>query len=61
MDKSRSGQKKKYIIPDYSKKKLLNESRLFLQWYLPTVLKKEKIRKAKKNIENIFNNLYKNE
>ena len=50
----------KYIIPYYSKKRLLNESRLFLQWYLPIVLKKQKIRKEKKNIENIFNNLYKN-
>ena len=42
------------------KNKLLNESRLFLHWYLPTVLKKTKIRKAKKQIENIFYNLYKN-
>ena len=38
----------------------MNESRLFLHWYLPTVLKKTKIRKAKKQIENIFYNLYKN-
>jgi len=49
-----------YIIPHYSKNKLLNESRLFLHYYLPTVLKKTKIRKAKKQIENIFYNLYKN-
>tara|TARA_B100001123_G_scaffold89870_1_gene103307 strand:+ start:434 stop:1384 length:951 start_codon:yes stop_codon:yes gene_type:complete len=52
--------KNKYIIPYYSKKKLLNESKLFLKWYLPIVLKKAKIRNAKKNIENIFNILYKN-
>ena len=51
--------KKYYIIPDYTKIKLLNESRFFLDWYLPRVLKKSKIRKAKKQIENIFNNLYK--
>ena len=51
--------KKKYKIPDYTKIKLLNESRLFLDWYLPRVLKKSKIRKAKKQIENIFNYLYK--
>ena len=51
--------KKNYIIPDYTKIKLLNESRLFLDWYLPRVLKKSKIRKAKKQIENIFDNLYK--
>ena len=51
--------KKNYKIPDYTKIKLLNESRLFLDWYLPRVLKKSKIRKAKKQIENIFNYLYK--
>ena len=50
--------KKKYIIPEYSKDKLLNESKLFLYWYLPKVLKNPKKRKAKKKIENIFNNLY---
>ena len=52
--------KRKYIIPHYSKNRLLNESRHFLQWYLPRVLKKTKKRKAKKQIENIFDNLYKN-
>ena len=50
---------KKYIIPQYTKNKLLNESRIFLNWYLPRVLKKKKIRKAKMQIENIFDNLYK--
>ena len=40
--------KKKYIIPEYSKNKLLNESKLFLYWYLPKVLKNPKKRKAKK-------------
>tara|TARA_B100002051_G_scaffold271686_1_gene306883 strand:- start:1433 stop:2383 length:951 start_codon:yes stop_codon:yes gene_type:complete len=49
--------KKKYIIPHYSKIRLLNESKLFLQWYLPKVLNKTKRRKAKKQLENIFNNL----
>tara|TARA_B100000029_G_scaffold501860_1_gene576135 strand:+ start:507 stop:1454 length:948 start_codon:yes stop_codon:yes gene_type:complete len=48
---------KKYIIPQYSKSKLLNESKLFLEWYLPRVLKKTK-KKAKKQIENILFNLY---
>ncbi len=38
---------------------MLNESKLFLYWYLPKVLKKAKQRKAKKQFENIFNNLYK--
>ena len=51
--------KTKYTIPQYSKNKLLNESKLFLEWYLPKVLKKTKIRKAKNKIEIIFDNLYK--
>ena len=50
--------KKKYTIPHYSKNKLLNESKLFLYWYLPIFLKKKNRIKAKKKIENIFNNLY---
>tara|TARA_Y100000590_G_scaffold204627_1_gene232098 strand:+ start:498 stop:1448 length:951 start_codon:yes stop_codon:yes gene_type:complete len=50
--------KNNYVIPQYSKNKLLNESKLFLYWYLPKVLKKTKKIKAKKEIEKIFNNLY---
>ena len=51
--------KKKYIIPRYTKNKLLNEAKLFLEWYLPRVLKNTKIKKAKIQINNIFDNLYK--
>ena len=51
--------KKKYLIPKYTKNKLLNESKLFLEWYLPRVLKKTKMRKVKNQINNIFDNLYK--
>ena len=31
-----------YIIPNYSKEKLIKESNLFLQWYLPKYLKGKK-------------------
>ena len=51
--------KKKYIIPRYTKNKLLSEAKLFLEWYLPRVIKKTKIKKAKIQINNIFDNLYK--
>ena len=51
--------KKKFIIPQYTKVKLLNESNLFLEWYLPRVIKKKKIKKARKEIQNSFVNLFK--
>ena len=51
--------RKKYIIPKYTKKKMLDETNLFLEWYLPKVYKKKNIIKAKKEIKNNFNNLYK--
>ena len=50
---------KKYKIPIYTKKKLLDECSLFLEWYLPKVIKKTKIKIVKKSIRNNFNNLYK--
>ena len=37
-----------YIIPKYSKNKLFKESKLFLDWYIPKVIKK-KNQKVKKN------------
>ncbi len=51
--------KNKYKIPQYSKIKLIKESELFLNWYLPKVIKKTKIRNAKKEIKTDFNNLFK--
>ena len=51
--------RKKYTIPRYTKNKLLSEAKLFLEWYLPRVLKKKKIKKEKNHINNIFDNLYK--
>ena len=34
--------KKKYKIKNYSKKKLLIEANLFIQWYIPKVIQKKK-------------------
>ena len=51
--------KNNYIIPQYTKSKLLNESQLFLDWYLPRVIKKNEIKKTKIQLKNIFVNLYK--
>jgi len=51
--------KNNYIIPQYTKSKLLNESQLFLDWYLPRVIKKNEIKKTKIKLKNIFLNLYK--
>tara|TARA_Y100000590_G_scaffold426095_1_gene534780 strand:- start:1730 stop:2680 length:951 start_codon:yes stop_codon:yes gene_type:complete len=51
--------KTKYKIPQYTKAKVLNEANLFLDWYLPKVIKKIKIIKAKAEIKNTFENLFK--
>ena len=46
-----------YRIPNYSKKKLINEASLFLQWYLPKFIKGKKKVIEKKKIFKIFKNL----
>ena len=51
--------KKNYIIPQYTKHKLIEESYLFIKWYLPTVLKKTKVNQASKEIKSAFVNIYK--
>ncbi len=51
--------KKNYIIPQYTKLKLLEESYLFIKWYLPTVVKKTKVNQASKDIKSAFVNIYK--
>ena len=51
--------KDKYKIPQYTKAKILNEANLFLEWYLPKVIKKAKIKKAKMEIKITFNNIIK--
>ena len=46
-----------YKIPNYSKKKLLSETNLFLQWYLPKFIKGKKQNFEKAKISKIFKNL----
>ena len=54
--------KTNYKVPDYSLKKLLDESNLFLDWYLPKYVKKEKNRilnvKFNKIFKKLLNNIY---
>ena len=52
--------KNKYIIPNYSKRKLLSESNLFLEWYLPKFIKGNEKKKIKKKLYEIFNKLLNN-
>jgi len=52
--------KNKYIIPNYSKRKLLSESNLFLEWYLPKFIKGNEKKKIKKKLDEIFNKLLNN-
>ena len=47
----------KYKIPNYSKEMLINESNLFLQWYLPKFIKGKRKNIEKKKISKIFKNL----
>ncbi len=53
--------KKNYLIPKYTRKKLYEESNLFLDWYVPTVVKKNNNKiinsKIKKIIKTLINNL----
>ena len=46
--------KTKYIIPEYSKKKILSESKLFLDWYIPKTIPKNKNKILKKKLSHIF-------
>ena len=46
-----------YKIPNYSEKILINESKLFLQWYLPKFIKGKKKNIEKRKISKIFKNL----
>ena len=49
--------KTNYKVPDYSLKKLLDESNLFLDWYLPKYVKREKNRILKIKFNRIFKKL----
>ena len=45
---------RKYKMARYSKGKLLREAYLFIEWYLPRKLRKEKLNQFKKRFKNIF-------
>jgi len=46
-----------YKIPNYSKEILINESNLFLKWYLPKFIKGKRKNIEKRKISKIFKNL----
>jgi len=51
---------KNYKIENYSKKKLLMETNLFLKWYIPKVIKKKNRKKLIKKLKIIFIKLLSN-
>ena len=55
--KIKNFQKKYYKIPNYSKKLVLNEANLFLDWYVPKIISKNKILKVKKDLKKIIKSL----
>ena len=48
-----------YTVPQYSKDKLFKESELFLDWYIPKVIKKKKQKMAKNKLKKIIKILLK--
>ena len=57
--KVKNFKKKYYKIPKYSKKKIFNEANLFLEWYVPRVINKNKRSKIKKELRKIITSLIK--
>ena len=57
--KVKNFKKKDYKIPKYSKKKIFNEANLFLDWYVPGVINKNKRSKIKKELRKIIISLIK--
>jgi len=57
--KIKNFKKKYYKIPNYSKKIVFNEANLFLDWYIPQVINKNKIHKVKKDLKKIITSLIK--
>ena len=51
--------KKIYKIPNYSKKLIFNEANLFLKWYVPHTINKNKRFKINKKLKKILNSLIK--
>jgi len=52
--------KKNYFVPKYTKKKLFEEAKLFLDWYIPKKVSKKKQILLKKKLKNIILNLINN-
>jgi len=48
-----------YIVPKYSKDKLFKESKIFLDWYIPKIIKKKKQKILKNKLKSIFKILLK--
>ena len=57
--KIKNFKKKYYKIPNYSKKLVFKEANLFLDWYVPQVINKNKISKIKKDFKKIITSLIK--
>ena len=57
--KIKNFKKKYYKIPNYSKKLIFNEANLFLDWYIPQVVNKNKRLKIKKELKKILTSLIK--
>ena len=57
--KIKNFKKKYYKIPNYSKKLIFKEANLFLDWYVPQVINKNKISKVKKDFKKIITSLIK--
>ena len=49
-----------YKVPLYSKQKLFDESNLFLEWYIPKVIKKKKQKKLRRKLKIIIKRLLNN-
>jgi len=58
--KIKTFQNSSYKIPLYSNKMLFNETKLFLDWYIPIIIKKNKIRQLNIKLAYIFKKLLKN-
>ena len=57
--KIKNFKKKYYKFPNYSKKLVFKEANLFLDWYVPQVINKNKIPKVKKDLKKIITSLIK--
>ena len=59
LKKIKNFKKKFYKIPIYSNKLIFNEANLFLEWYIPKIVNKNKRLKIKKELKKIITSLIK--